>query len=201
LGKERRDTIFMHTVGSGQLVVRNQEEVMTAWGMAIPQKRISRVDKRVAGMTGTSLAVLRTLKPALVPFKASYNVALFERIKLNIRLEPERVDMRHWLSKWPEAVCSTVACIAGWASVYSLLADGKSDSQSIYLAASRISSRLVDATAVKNLGIDWTEAKRLFYVSGWPRAFGRRLDRYRPGTKGYARAVCDRIDHFVTTGE
>lgn len=143
------------------------------------------------------------------PKKIKLNVGLFNLIKAAITKEPKRMNMcqfadyatyRFFASERP--ACNTVGCIAGWGII---LESGKPESkfQTLVEPIRELSKerKSVVNRAAKLLGINKAQAEDLFFLNSWPIKFNRRLEKFIPGTAAYARVVCQRIDHFIKTGE
>jgi hypothetical protein len=140
------------------------------------------------------------------------NTELFEKVKVEFRKEPRRVQMRDWLwvsqvpilienSEFPE--CGTVGCIAGITCVvaYREANEGFRD------AAVRVKQEAFNSfedKAVELLDITHTQGRRLCHLSDWPAEFFEAYtDAEEAGDKiKMAEAVCLRIDKFIyTNGE
>lgn len=129
------------------------------------------------------------------------NTRLLRAIQKRIDDVPARVAMGEWFSlstgrpNPPE--CGTVGCIAGLAIS---IREGKRGD--VLINKYQYSGRyeMTHNTARGYLHLTYSEGNRLFHASSWPEKFRIRLDKAREGSKQYARAVSDRIDHFIETG-
>lgn len=134
------------------------------------------------------------------------NVELLEKVKAAILAEPKAFDMGTWhritsphlgYSHWGDTLCdsldeysseivlgcNTTHCIAGWAEVIAA-ADGRV-----------FDSLDTEHNAKRLLGLDYTQARRLFYADEWPFPFDRD---YKYAAKR-AKIAAARIDHFIAT--
>jgi len=121
------------------------------------------------------------------------NIRLLRKIAELIVEKPKEFNMAYWhvnpeisacaLSELPKGKrisCETAHCIAGWAQALS------SDRQS-KINASDDAQRILKITP--------SQAKRLFYVDGWPEKFRGKQDDWNPTPKQTAK----RIEHFIQT--
>lgn len=158
----------------------------------------------------------------MIPNKRT--VAKLKKIEKYILEEPKRLNMRFWgaHTNKPSAIddlfnegvvgaalkeqnppCGTIGCIAGTACV--VAKDVKIPKKSDFFnfpANTPVKAR-------KWLGISNQDSHKLFYLSEmgftegwcWPAKFEDRLAKFKPGTKGYAKVVVARIEHYIKTGE
>jgi hypothetical protein len=136
------------------------------------------------------------------------NVKLLRKIQRVILKRPTQVNMSTWFSAEHGAEeCGTTACIAGWAITLDL-AKGKRPTP--LAAAKKIApgnshwvagnhAKKVRALANRLLGIKRFMATRLYLAGAWPDEFRERITNGHSCTPEYAKAVSDRIDHFIKT--
>lgn len=138
--------------------------------------------------------------------KNEINVALLEQIKEQVLAHPEHVNMREWIQDsasieepheflldvpcWlgnPEQFvrCNTTACIAGWAVILS-----PSQEEIEHLA--------IETVALKYLGLNHDQGRRLFFPVVWPLDFAIKYHGAETA-EAAAQAVAARIDHFIQT--
>lgn len=138
--------------------------------------------------------------------KNEINVALLEQIKEQVLAHPEHVNMREWIrdsasdeeshaflsevSRWlgnPERFvrCNTTACIAGWAVILSPSQEG-------------IEHLAIETAALKYLGLNHDQGRRLFFPAVWPLDFAIKYHDAETA-EAAAQAVAVRIDHFIQT--
>jgi len=145
------------------------------------------------------------------------NVKLLRRIQRVIKKRADQFDMNTWFNKDSTAShCGTTACLAGWALT---LAGRKSHQLASPLKIARglcqgfnenfdsigvIGGERNYTIAVKGateLGLDYNQAEKLFYINHWPAKFS--VGYYRARDKNdnveKARVTCERIDHFIKT--
>lgn len=127
------------------------------------------------------------------------NVALLERVKAHILAEPRRFQMKTWVMhnhgrvyyeadngrKTKFAKCGTAACIGGWAYLLS-----EDDGKHPYYGD-------IASFAREVLGLNHSQAARLFSVYNWPRYYCRRFS--RANAKDRVRIAARRIDRFIKT--
>ena len=133
------------------------------------------------------------------------NTQLLEEVKKLIQEEPLRIHMGDWLYPSTRTPCGTVGCIAGWTSMLVQRQKlGLTDNERWVIRAHAELNRRTDnhfySIAREALEINAREADSLFYTTNWPREF---IERYYAVNDPVetARVVCDRIDHFIATGE
>ena len=146
---------------------------------------------------------------------------MLQKVKEQIRQEPRSFDMGDWLRPGTNqygTACGTAACIAG----FTCIAHWKEQHPEQWKDREEVTlSEIVSAThksyhascalkAAALLGIDHRSATFLFYTSSWPEPFksdyhratnGCEKNGYKPDHERRAEVACDRIDHFMATGE
>lgn len=136
------------------------------------------------------------------------NIQLLEQIKQQILAEPLQFNMydffrrhdneeyrkEHRMPEIPN--CGTAACTAGWAIA---IVNNENPKQ----ACERVLESQVSPsyTAALHLGMDYHNAKMLFFTCNWPEPF---QEDYRQAMVARdfpkcAQIACDRIDHFIKT--
>jgi hypothetical protein len=158
-------------------------------------------------------------------------VALLRKVQAAITEEPNRLVMGSWgiqrlgqkfvvtsdynpkkQEKRTLPACGTVGCIAGWTAICGL---PKKEVPSITINGiemvnvSEIDD--VEKKAIDLLGLDSKQAQRLFFLRSWPivQSFGyeswpEEFDKAygkAKTAKERAKVACERIDHFIATGE
>lgn len=139
-------------------------------------------------------------------------IKILRRVKRHILARPTRLCMSKWLIKkidsgredyysgdWDGAKfqkyppCGTAACLAGWTTM-------------IALPEREIAAVNVEDIAARELGLDYTQKHKLFYVApicttafGWPEPFRSDYLKAKSQT-ARARIAAARIDHFIATG-
>lgn len=138
------------------------------------------------------------------------NVELLRKVKEHILDEPQRLDMSMFGQRTEGEMappCGTTACIAGWAVILS-------DPKLFTVDIEEFDDVLSDAykTGRELLRITPGQARRLFFVGGWPLTFKEKM-RYLDmsdydgtyGTAGLAvlkaraAVAAERIDYFIAT--
>lgn len=116
------------------------------------------------------------------------NIELLRKVQAHIKEEPKRLNMDMWLITRDSAhsagyqldfpPCGTVGCIKGWANFLSGrhrhdLIIGKDD-----------------------LGLNYEQSKRLFFVEHWPEVF-KKLYRLANTPEDRVAVTCQYIDYFI----
>lgn len=91
--------------------------------------------------------------------------------------------------------CGTAACIAGWACLL-----GGDEELATNIRDFRSGWRTVEFRARDLLGLDESQARRLFYQGLWPTQFAVPAQRMSVGSAEYAQIACKRIDWMIKTG-
>jgi len=115
------------------------------------------------------------------------HVKLLSEIARRIEKNPELFSMRNWFG---QGLCGTTACIAGWAITLAL---GKEKPEWIVPTDFK-------PMAMELLKLNDAQATALFYADRWPYPFN---DKWFASLSVNERAqiACDRIRHFIETGE
>jgi hypothetical protein len=130
------------------------------------------------------------------------NVRLLRKVKDHILAEAQHFDMGFWVNsgehppRRKEQTCGTTCCIAGWANAMTI-------SPRAYkkLTVDQYQHKIYGSrdNAAISLGLDDSQARKLFYTPDWPYEFQHRLEQHKPGTKAYAKVAAERIEHFIAT--
>lgn len=128
------------------------------------------------------------------------NVPLLRQVQEQILREPDSFAMDHWVN---ENACGTVCCIAGWAVGVGLADQSRSAIYEALLLTEfdrlEIAIGSPPSVAIALLGIDRTEAARLFYASEWPENFRQAWETHYGSPKARAEVASARIDFFIAT--
>lgn len=127
---------------------------------------------------------------------SALNVELLRKIQAHITEEPKRFDLGAWIDPSTEAPCGTVACVAGWAIKLSGI-DLDSGERPDWDRDELLGH--YSAPAAKVLGLANREQSESLFLS-WPPKYA---DAYwfTQDRAERARIACERIEHFIETGE
>ena len=138
------------------------------------------------------------------------NTQIVEEVKQLIRQEPRRLQMGSWLYESEVSPCGTAGCLAGWIRMAAARHQFDPDKQEPEEDWVPKAHEIVEddpngfhADAAKILGVEYSDANKLFYVGLWPEPFRKEYMHcnFNSDMQGKAEAVCNRLDHFVKTGE
>ena len=137
------------------------------------------------------------------------NVKLLKSVKQAILKTPARLNMGQWIDHDDKtAPCGTAACLAGHAVVLSRM----QRKTGTWIERSKGLSRYsVEIQAMGLLGLDHSQARKLFYVRCWPPQFKSAVhaipnvcaetgETHRPSDRQkMAKITAKRIDYFIKT--